>query len=86
MSLKDVKITVVEVVNQETATAKANVGVDSKVGDTYISKNAEAPNGVSATAWLAMKRRVVELATGDKDPLLADGNTTVCCNDGVRPV
>ncbi|KMT23331.1 TIGR04076 family protein [Clostridium cylindrosporum] len=86
MSVKDIKITVIQVVNQETATAKANASVDSKVGDEYIAKNCEKPEGLSDTAWLGMKRRVVELATGDKDPLLADGSTTVCCNDGARPV
>ncbi|MEF9933870.1 MAG: TIGR04076 family protein [Clostridium sp.] len=86
MSLKDVKITVIEVVNQETATAKENANVNSKVGDTYVSTNGESPEGLSASAWLGVKRRVVELASGDSDPLLADGNTTVCCNDGARPV
>lgn len=86
MSVKDVKITVTQVVDQETASAGANAGVNSKVGDEYISKNGESPEGLSATAWLGIKRRVVELATGDSDPLLADGTTTVCCNDGARPV
>lgn len=86
MSVKDVKITVTQVVNQETATAAANAEINSKVGDSYIAKNCEKPEGLSDSAWLGMKRRVVELATGDSDPLLADGKTSVCCNDGVHPV
>ena len=86
MSVKDVKITVTQVVNQETATAKANANVNSKVGDEFVAKNCEKPAGLSDSAWLGMKRRVVELATGDSDPLLADGKTSVCCNDGARPV
>lgn len=86
MSVKDVKIIVTQVVDQETASSKANAGVNSKVGDEYIAKNCEKPSGLSDSAWLGVKRRVVELATGDSDPLLADGVTEVVCNDGARPV
>lgn len=86
MSVKDVKISVIQVVDQETASAAKNASVSSKVGDEYIAKNCEKPEGLSSSAWLGVKRRVVELATGDSDPLLADGTTTVVCNDGARPV
>lgn len=63
---------------------------DIAVGDTFISRNAEKPEGLCESAWGSMEYFVKELAEGRgdffdgwmKNPLSA----MISCNDGFRPI
>ncbi|MBQ7898022.1 MAG: TIGR04076 family protein [Clostridia bacterium] len=63
---------------------------DIAVGDTFISKNGEKPEGFCQSAWESMEYFVEELAQGRgnffdgwmKNPMSA----MISCNDGFRPV
>lgn len=63
---------------------------DIAVGDTFISKNGEKPEGFCESAWGSMEYFVKELSEGRgnffdgwmKNPMSA----MISCNDGFRPV
>lgn len=61
-----------------------------RVGDVFLSKNAQKPDGLCESAWDSMKEFVIKLAKGEgnfydgwmKNPYSA----MISCNDGFRPV
>ena len=59
-------------------------------GQTFISRNAEIPDGFCAAAWLSLQPFVMALASGAET--FFDGwmknpkSAMVSCNDGFRPV
>ncbi|MCR5454244.1 MAG: TIGR04076 family protein [Bacteroidales bacterium] len=63
---------------------------DMEEGQTFVSENAEKPDGLCASAWLSLQPFVMALACGAenfyngwmKNPKSA----MVSCNDGFRPV
>lgn len=63
---------------------------DIAVGDTFISKSGEKPEGFCESAWGSMEYFVKELSEGRgnffdgwmKNPMSA----MISCNDGFRPV
>jgi uncharacterized repeat protein (TIGR04076 family) len=63
---------------------------DLKVGDTFISVNAQKPENLCDSAWESMENFVKELAKGGGN--FFDGwmknkhSAMISCNDGFRPV
>ena len=63
---------------------------DLTVGQVFISRNGERPDGLCAEAWESMHRFVEELAAGGGN--FFDGwmknprSALISCNDGFRPV
>ncbi len=63
---------------------------DMKVGDIYISKNGEKPEGFCQSAWESVSPFVKELANGGGN--FYDGwmknpkSAMISCNDGFRPM
>ena len=61
-----------------------------KVGDTFISVNAQKPENLCDSAWESMEKFVKELAKGGGNCF--DGwmknkhSAMISCNDGFRPV
>ena len=92
--MKKVRITVMCRAEHKVLMAKyenpLEIPCEMKVGDVYVSINAERPEGVCSEAWKCMYEFVKVLAEGGgnffdgwmKDPYSA----MVSCNDGFRPV
>ena len=63
---------------------------DVKVGQTFVSVNAERPDGLCQSAWESISPFVVTLASGGGN--FYDGwmknphSAMISCNDGFRPV
>jgi len=63
---------------------------DLKVGDTFVSVNAQKPENLCDSAWESMEKFVKELAEGGGN--FFDGwmknkhSAMISCNDGFRPV
>ena len=63
---------------------------DMKLGQTFLSKKGERPEGFCDSAWGSMESFVKELATGGGN--FFDGwmknpkSAMISCNDGFRPV
>ena len=63
---------------------------DVKVGQTFVSVNAERPDGLCQSAWESISPFVVTLANGGGN--FYDGwmknphSAMISCNDGFRPV
>ena len=63
---------------------------DIRVGDVFISQNAQKPDGLCQSAWESMQFFVMKLAEGGgnfyegwmKNP----NSAMISCNDGFRPV
>ena len=63
---------------------------DMRVGDVYVSENAEIPDGFCNSAWYSVEPFVKALANGEgnfydgwmKNPYSA----MISCNDGFRPM
>ena len=63
---------------------------DLRVGQTWISRNGECPEGFCSSAWESLRPFVESLARGEgnfydgwmKNPLSA----MISCNDGFRPM
>ena len=59
-------------------------------GQTFLSQNAEKPDGLCAAAWLSLQPFVMALANGASN--FYDGwmknpkSAMISCNDGFRPV
>jgi uncharacterized repeat protein (TIGR04076 family) len=59
-------------------------------GQTFVSQNAEKPDGLCAAAWLSLQPFVMALANGASN--FYDGwmknpkSAMISCNDGFRPV
>lgn len=92
--MKDVKITVVrKVEHKDLIDAYENPiehACDVQVGDVFVSRCGEMPEGMCESAWGSVKQFVLELANGGGN--FFDGwmknphSAMISCNDGFRPV
>lgn len=92
--MKDVKITAVrKVEHKDLIGAYENPiehACDVQVGDVYVSRGGEMPEGMCESAWGSVKQFVLELANGGGN--FFDGwmknphSAMISCNDGFRPV
>ena len=92
--MKDVKITAVrKVEHKDLIDVYENPiehACDVQVGDVFVSRGGEMPEGMCESAWGSVKQFVLELANGGgnffngwmKNPHSA----MISCNDGFRPV
>ena len=92
--MKSVKITVLKQTQYKDLIEKYENPIehtcDLKVGDTFISVNAQKPEHLCDSAWESMEKFVKELAEGGGN--FFDGwmknkhSAMISCNDGFRPV
>lgn len=92
--MKDVKITAVrKVEHKDLIDAYENPlehACDVQVGDVFVSRGGEMPEGMCESAWGSVKQFVLELANGGGN--FYDGwmknphSAMISCNDGFRPV
>lgn len=92
--MKDVKITAVrKVEHKDLIDAYENSiehACDVQVGDVFVSRGGEMPEGMCESAWGSVKQFVLELANGGGN--FYDGwmknphSAMISCNDGFRPV
>lgn len=92
--MKDVKITAVKKVeHKDLIDAYENPiehACDVQVGDVFVSRGGEMPEGMCESAWGSVKQFVLELANGGGN--FFDGwmknphSAMISCNDGFRPV
>ena len=92
--MKDVKITAVrKVEHKDLIDVYENPiehACDVQVGDVYVSRGGEMPEGMCDSAWGSVKQFVLELANGGGN--FFDGwmknphSAMISCNDGFRPV
>lgn len=92
--MKDVKITAVrKVEHKDLIDAYENPiehACDVQVGDVFVSRGGEMPEGMCESAWGSVKQFVLELANGGGS--FFDGwmknphSAMISCNDGFRPV
>lgn len=92
--MKDVKITAVrKVEHKDLIDAYENPiehACDVQVGDVFVSRDGEMPEGMCESAWGSVKQFVLELANGGGN--FYDGwmknphSAMISCNDGFRPV
>lgn len=92
--MKDVKITAVRKVEyKDLIDAYENPiehACDVQVGDVFVSRGGEMPEGMCESAWGSVKQFVLELANGGGS--FFDGwmknphSAMISCNDGFRPV
>ena len=92
--MKDVKITAVrKVEHKDLIDAYENPiehACDVQVGDVFVSRGGEMPEGMCESAWGSVKQFVLELARGGGN--FYDGwmknphSAMISCNDGFRPV
>ena len=92
--MKDVKITVVKKAEHKDLIEKYENPIthacDIAVGEVFISKDAERPNGLCESAWESLYPFVFALANGATDFydgwMKKKGTAMISCNDGFRPV
>lgn len=90
----DVRITVVKRVEHTDLIEKYENPIehacDLRVGDVFISLNAQRPEGLCESAWQNLYPYVFSLACGGADihdGWMKDPDTAmISCNDGFRPV
>ena len=92
--MKSVKITVLKQTQYKDLIEKYENPIehtcDLKVGDTFISVNAQKPENLCDSAWESMEKFVKVLAEGGGN--FFDGwmknkhSAMISCNDGFRPV
>lgn len=92
--MKDVKITAVRKVEHKDLIAVYENPIehacDVKVGDVFVSRGGEMPEGMCESAWGSVKKFVQELANDGGN--FYDGwmknphSAMISCNDGFRPV
>lgn len=92
--MKDVKITAVrKVEHKDLIDAYENPiehACDVQVGDVFVSRGGEMPEGMCESAWGSVKQFVLELANGGGN--FFDGwmknphSAMISCNDGFRPM
>lgn len=90
----NIKITVMKMVCHQDLIDKyenpINHACDMKLGEEFVSVNAEKPDGFCHSAWESVYPFVKELAHGRGD--FYDGwmknskSAMIACNDGFRPV
>ena len=92
--MKSVKITVLKQTQYKDLIQKYENPIehacDLKIGDTFVSVNAQKPENLCDSAWESMEKFVKELAEGGGN--FFDGwmknkhSAMISCNDGFRPV
>ena len=92
--MKSVKITVVKQTQYKDLIEKYENPIEHtcslKIGDTFVSVNAQKPQNLCDSAWESMEKFVKELAKGGGN--FFDGwmknkhSAMISCNDGFRPV
>ena len=92
--MKSVKITVLKQTQYKDLMEKYENPIEHacnlKIGDTFISVNAQKPENLCDSAWETMEKFVKELAEGGGN--FFDGwmknkhSAMISCNDGFRPV
>ena len=92
--MKSVKITVLKQTQYKDLIQKYENPIEHacnlKIGDTFVSVNAQKPDNLCDSAWESMEKFVKELAWGGGD--FFDGwmknkhSAMISCNDGFRPV
>ncbi len=92
--MKDVKITAVRKVEHKDLIDSYENPIehacDMQVGDVFVSRGGEMPEGMCESAWGSVKQFVLELANGGGN--FYDGwmknphSAMISCNDGFRPV
>ena len=92
--MKSVKITVLKQTRYKDLMEKYENPIEHacnlKIGDTFISVNAQKPENLCDSAWESMEKFVKELAEGGGN--FFDGwmknkhSAMISCNDGFRPV
>ena len=92
--MKSVKITVLKQTEYKDLMEKYENPIehtcDLKIGDTFVSVNAQKPENLCDSAWESMEKFVKELAEGGGN--FFDGwmknkhSAMISCNDGFRPV
>lgn len=92
--MKKLKITVVRKVCHADLSAKyensIEHGCNMQQGQSFVSVDAQKPNGICESAWLSLLPFVMTLAHGGEN--LYDGwmknpkSAMISCNDGFRPV
>lgn len=92
--MKDVKITAVRKTEYADLMAMYENPIDHacdvQVGDVFVSRDGEMPEGMCESAWGSVKQFVLELANGGGN--FFDGwmknshSAMISCNDGFRPV
>ena len=92
--MKDIKITVVKMVEHKDLMALYENPIkdacNMKLGQVFISKNSEKPDGFCDSAWESIYPFIKVLADGGGnfyDGWMKDENSAmISCNDGFRPV
>ena len=92
--MKSVKITVLKRIEYKDLMEKYENPIEHacslKIGDMFISVNAQKPENLCESAWESMEKFVKELAEGGGN--FFDGwmknkcSAMISCNDGFRPV
>ena len=92
--MKSVKITVLKQTQYKDLIQKYENPIEHacslKIGDTFISVNAQKPQNLCDSAWESMENFVKDLANGGGN--FFDGwmknkhSAMISCNDGFRPV
>lgn len=92
--MKSVKITVLKQTQYKDLIEKYENPIEHtcslKIGDTFVSVNAQKPQNLCDSAWESMEKFVKELAEGGGN--FFDGwmknkhSAMISCNDGFRPV
>ncbi|WP_372518713.1 TIGR04076 family protein [Candidatus Ruminimicrobiellum ovillum] len=92
--MKSVKITVLKQTQYKDLIQKYENPIEHactlRVGDTFVSVNAQKPENLCDSAWESMEKFVKELAEGGGN--FFDGwmknkySAMISCNDGFRPV
>ena len=92
--MKSVKITVLKQTQYKNLIQKYENPIEHactlRVGDTFVSVNAQKPENLCDSAWESMEKFVKELAEGGGN--FFDGwmknkhSAMISCNDGFRPV
>jgi len=91
--MSDVRITVIAKLKpgevfDELAASNFNPVCDGvKLGESFVSRNLQMPEGFCSWAWADIQRDVAHLALGGNFRWISKpGSMVSCCTDGLRPV
>ncbi len=92
--MKQVRITIVKKVEHKDLIEQFENPIEHacchEVGQVYVSKEAEKPEGFCSSAWMNLYPFVFSLANGARDIYqgwMKDAKSAmISCNDGFRPV
>ncbi len=90
--MKDIKITVIEMMEPKVFKEHAAETVTPQctrvnLGQQYVSKSMNMPEGFCSWAWADIQRDVIHLALGGDFPWIKNEGVMIsACTDGLRPV